>query len=63
MHLEQVWAEALEANVASMAILRKVGMTETGPGEEGDYAGTPSRYAQFAITTDEFSRRDMRLWD
>lgn len=58
MHLDEVWAEALEDNVASTAVLLKVGMSETGPGEEGDYAGAPSRYRQFSISADEFARLD-----
>lgn len=54
MHLQEIWAEALEANVASTVILSKVGMTETGPGPNGEYAGIPSRYRQFSINADEF---------
>ena len=50
MGLREIWAEALEANVASMAILRRVGMRETGPGGGALYQGIPSTYRQFSIT-------------
>lgn len=40
MHLTEIWAEAPEANVASIAILRRLGMRETGLGAQGEYAGT-----------------------
>lgn len=56
IRLEEVWAEALEANIASVAILRKIGMTETGPGGHADHAGLPSRYRRFSIRFDQFAR-------
>ncbi len=55
MRLTAIWAEALEANVASVAILRRLGMHETGLGDQGDYAGVPSRYRQYAISADDFT--------
>jgi RimJ/RimL family protein N-acetyltransferase len=33
--LTEIWAEALETNVASLHILRRLGMTEAGPGDAG----------------------------
>lgn len=49
LRLEEVWAEALDANRASVRILRGLGMEETGWGEEGTYLGAPSRYRRFAL--------------
>ncbi|WP_157557683.1 GNAT family N-acetyltransferase [Intrasporangium oryzae] len=59
MRLTEIWAEALEANLASVAILRRLGMHETGLGGEGQYAGTPSRYRQFSLGADEFAPRHL----
>jgi RimJ/RimL family protein N-acetyltransferase len=47
--LKEVWAEALEANRASIRILQKLGMTETGWGDIDAHLSRPSRYRQFAI--------------
>lgn len=47
--LRQVWAEALDANRASVRILERLGMTETGPGAPGTYLAQPTRYRQFAL--------------
>lgn len=51
--LKEIWAEALEANHASIRILQKLGMTETGWGEVDNHLGRPSRYRQFAITAEQ----------
>ncbi|MGO1592129.1 MAG: GNAT family N-acetyltransferase [Ancrocorticia sp.] len=51
--LTQIWAEAVEANVASVRILRRIGMKETGIGSTETFLGSSSRYIQFSI-----SRRD-----
>jgi len=48
--LDEIWAEAVDANRASVRILASVGMTETGRGEDEVFLGTPSFYRQFAIT-------------
>lgn len=47
--LQRIWAEAVEANLASVQVLRRIGMTETGIGEVEDFLGRPSRYLQFEI--------------
>lgn len=47
--LEEIWAEALDANRASVRILQKLGMTETGWGDEDNFLGLPARYRQFVI--------------
>lgn len=53
MGLSHLWAEALDADAASVRILKRLGMQETGPGSQGTYLGRPSHYRQFAITPDE----------
>lgn len=53
--LREIWAEALDANHASVRILASLGMWETSKGEEELYLGTPTFYRRFAITSDEFN--------
>lgn len=60
MQLSEIWAEAVEANPASIAILRRLGMLETGIGDIGKYAGTQSRYRRFALSLNAFSEREAR---
>lgn len=57
LDLRKIWAEALDANHASVRILSSLGMTETGKGKEEMYLGTPSFYRRFAITKAEFTGR------
>ncbi|MEV6417868.1 GNAT family N-acetyltransferase [Kribbella sp. NPDC051718] len=47
--LREIRAEALDANVASVRILRSLGMTETGRGEDDSFLGEPSFYRQFCL--------------
>ena len=56
MGLTQIWAEAPGANVASVRILERLGMQQTGVGDQRTYLGRPSHYRQFAI-----SRADLAL--
>ncbi|RKQ35080.1 GNAT family N-acetyltransferase [Kocuria tytonis] len=49
MGLETVWAEALDANVASVRILQRLGMVETGRGAPSTYLGRPTHYRQFSL--------------
>ncbi|MDO5676726.1 MAG: GNAT family N-acetyltransferase [Propionibacteriaceae bacterium] len=53
--LVDIWAEAADANAASVAVLQKVGMRETGRGDEVAYLGEPSFYRQFVVTREEFA--------
>jgi RimJ/RimL family protein N-acetyltransferase len=53
--LDEIWAEAVDANRASVRILTSAGMTETGRGENEPFLGAPSFYRQFAITLAEWS--------
>ncbi|OFE15704.1 hypothetical protein BA895_21520 [Humibacillus sp. DSM 29435] len=50
MHLDEIWAEALDANHASIRILQRLGLRETRPGEPGNYRDQPTYYRQFVIT-------------
>jgi RimJ/RimL family protein N-acetyltransferase len=52
--LDEIWAEAVDANRASVRILASAGMTETGRGEDEPFLGAPSFYRQFAITLAEW---------
>ncbi|MDX6283038.1 MAG: hypothetical protein QOH03_4109, partial [Kribbellaceae bacterium] len=47
--LAEIRAEALDANVASVRILRSLGMTEVGRGEDDSFLGEPSFYRRFRI--------------
>lgn len=45
----EIWAEAVDANQASVRILRALGMTETGRGNDEPFLGAPSYFRQFTI--------------
>ena len=47
--LTRIWAEAIEANAASVKVLRRLGMREIGFGHEEDFLGQTSRYVQYEI--------------
>lgn len=59
--LDEVWAEALDANVASVRILQRLGMVETGRGADGQYLGEPTHNRQFALHRPPYPRRTERL--
>ena len=48
--LQEIWAEAVDANHASVRILTSLGMTETGRGADEPFLGKPSFYRQFSIS-------------
>lgn len=48
--LEEVWAEAADANPASVRILQRIGMTETGRGDDTWYLERPTFHRQFVIS-------------
>lgn len=52
----EIWAEAIDANRASVRILTSLGMTETGRGQAESFLGAASFYRQFSITTAEWNR-------
>jgi RimJ/RimL family protein N-acetyltransferase len=55
--LDEIRAEALDANHASVRILSSLGMAETGKGAEEVFLGAPSFYRQFSIAKKEWDRR------
>lgn len=52
--LRRIWAEALDADPASVRTLRRIGMQESGWGGEDVHLGRPSRYRQFSIDRTEW---------
>lgn len=54
--LEEIWAEALDANQRSVRILQRLGFEETGRGEEESFLDRASYYRRFAITADAWER-------
>ncbi|MDQ0375550.1 GNAT family N-acetyltransferase [Cellulomonas humilata] len=59
--LREIWAEALDANEASVRILRRLGMRETGTGDRGSYLGEHTHYRQFVMTADEFMTTSLSM--
>lgn len=55
LKLRTIWAEAIDANTASVAILRRIGMREIGFGGEAEFLGVCSRYRQFELSDVEFA--------
>lgn len=51
--LETVWAEALPANLASVRILRRLGMRADGHGEAEDFLGVPGRFERYRIIREQ----------
>ena len=49
MKLGAIWAEALDANAASVRILQRLGMEETGRGDDSTYLERPTFYRQFSL--------------
>ncbi|TDW95610.1 RimJ/RimL family protein N-acetyltransferase [Kribbella pratensis] len=47
--LEEIWAEAVNANRASVRILASLGMTEVGRGADEEFLGVASHYRRFSI--------------
>jgi RimJ/RimL family protein N-acetyltransferase len=52
--LEEIWAEAVDANRASVRILASLGMREVGRGEDEEFLGTASYYRRFSIRRAEW---------
>ncbi|WP_410790862.1 GNAT family N-acetyltransferase [Kribbella sp. C-35] len=48
--LQEIWAEAVDANRASVRILASLGMTETGRGQDEPFLGASSHYRRFSIS-------------
>jgi RimJ/RimL family protein N-acetyltransferase len=56
--LEEIWAEALEANAGSMRILLGLGFRSTGTGVTEECLGVPSVYRRFALSAGEWAAGD-----
>ncbi len=52
--LQEIWAEAMDANQRSVRILQSLGMLETGRGGEDMFLDQPTHYRQFAITAENW---------
>ncbi|WP_114905534.1 GNAT family N-acetyltransferase [Ornithinimicrobium murale] len=58
--LREIWAEAIGANRASVRILQRLGMTETGQGQPASYLGQPSHYRRFALGSTSWDHARLR---
>lgn len=54
LNLRRIWAEAVAANTASVRVLRRLGMRETGAGDDEPFLGKPSHYVQFELSRPEW---------
>lgn len=54
MGLDEIWAEALDANVASVRILQGLGMPEVELGEQGIYLGRPTFWRRFTLNAGSY---------
>lgn len=50
LHLDEVWAEAFDANTRSVRLLQRLGMRETARGDNGDFLSEPTFYRRFTLT-------------
>ena len=57
LHVDEVWAEALDANTRSVRILQRLAMQETGRGEAGHFLSQPTFYRRFTTGTASSPRR------
>ena len=55
--LDEIWAEAVDANAPSVRILQRLGLTETGRGDDATFLGEPTYHRTFAITRAEWAAR------
>jgi len=56
--LQEIWAEAFDANQRSVRILQRLGLRETGRGDEGVFLDQPTYYRRFAITAADWTSKD-----
>ena len=52
--LERIWAEAAQANVASVRILERIGVRDKGEGDVVMFLGRSTTYRRFEISRGEF---------
>jgi RimJ/RimL family protein N-acetyltransferase len=53
--LHEIWAEALDANLRSVRVLQRLGLVETGGGEDGVYLDQPTYHRRFVITAKDWA--------
>lgn len=53
--LSEIWAEAFDANLRSIRILQRLGLRETGRGDDGVFLDQPTYYRRFAITAKDWA--------
>lgn len=53
--LQEIWAEALDANQRSVRILERLGLGETGMGEDSVYMEQRTHYRRFSITAKDWA--------
>lgn len=54
IELEEIWAEALDANEHSIRILQRLGMQEMGRGSDATFLHEPTFYRRFAIAAESW---------
>jgi RimJ/RimL family protein N-acetyltransferase len=54
LRLDRIWAEAVQANAASVRVLEKSGMTFLRRGDDARFLDALSHYRQYEITRDEW---------
>lgn len=59
LELSGVTAASLESNLASMRILRSIGMAEVGIDEAGRLASAPSRHVLFRLSRDDWRAQEL----
>ncbi len=55
--LESIWAEAIEANTASVRVLRRLSMQPAGVGNRAEFLGARSRYLMFELSRHDWFER------
>ena len=53
--LQEIWAEALDANQRSVRILQRLGLVETCRGDDGVFLDQPTYHRRFAITARDWA--------
>ena len=53
--LQEIWAEALDANQRSVRILQRLGLVETCRGDDGVFLDQPTYHRRFAITAQDWA--------
>lgn len=57
LRLSSVWAEAVDANVGSLRVLERIGMTRAGAGGDDMFLGKKSSYSRFVLSRQDWAQR------